>query len=58
MMTIFLLLFFSFSLVSAQLNPILNIRQGSLIGREEFVNRRRIYSFRGIKYAEVPLGER
>ena len=37
---------------------IVNTRQGTLLGREEFVNGRRIYSFRGIKYAESPARQR
>ena len=40
--------------VRGQINgPIVTTRQGSLLGRDEFVDRRRIYSFRGIKYAEA-----
>ena len=41
-------------LVRGQINgPVVTTRQGSLLGRDEFVDRRRIYSFRGIKYADA-----
>ena len=33
--------------------PVITTRQGSLLGRDEFVSGRRVYSFRGIKYADV-----
>ena len=31
--------------------------QGTLLGREEFVSGKTVYSFRGIQYAESPTGE-
>ena len=39
--------------VSQRSGPILTTRQGSLQGQEEIISGRRVYSFRGIKYAEV-----
>ena len=40
--------------VAAQLGgPLVTTRQGALLGRDEFVAGRRVFSWRGIKYAEV-----
>ena len=53
MKTLVLVLMFGQSL-SQRSGPVLTTRQGSLQGQEEVISGRRVYSFRGIKYAEVP----